>query len=169
MDIAIPDIEKLEHIFQNAIAPAFFLGAVAAFVSLMTARLADVNGRIRAASALDAAAQAAGAPQAADPGGVGNAINLALLQRRADLLADGIVLSLAGGVGATLLLALLFGSQFLGLEHAYGAALLFILSILLLGLALVRFAQEAMHARNELKEARERLAGPAGTGRGRGG
>jgi hypothetical protein len=161
MDIDIPDIEKLEHIFQNAIAPAFFLGAVAAFVSLMTSRLADVNGLIRAASA-----QAVGGPQAADPGGVGNAINLALLQRRAGLLADGIVLSLAGGVGATLLLALLFGSQFLGLEHAYGAALLFIFSILLLGLALVRFAQEALHARNELKEARERLASLGGNGGG---
>jgi len=159
MDIAIPDIEKLEHIFQNAIAPAFFLGAVAAFVSLMTSRLADVNGRIRAASAA-----VPGVGPGAAPGAVLRAVSLALLRRRARLLADGIVLSLAGGVCATLLLALLFGSQFLGLEHAYGAAALFILATVLLCLALVRFAQEALHARNELKETAERLAGLGAAG-----
>ena len=142
MDITIPDIERLEHIFQNAIAPAFFLGAVAAFVSLMNSRLGDVNGRIKAARAL-----LASEPASADVG-----VALVLLQRRARLLADGIVLSLAGGFCATLLLALLFLSQFTGLHHAYGAAFLFVIAILLLGFALFRFAQEAMHARDELKE-----------------
>lgn len=142
MDIDIPDIEKLEHIFQNAIAPAFFLGAVAAFVSLMNFRLSDVNLRIKATRAL----------LAAEPASAGAGVSLVLLLRRARLLSDGIVLSLAGGVCAGLLLALLFLSQFTGLQHAYGAAFLFVLAILLLCVALFRFAQEAMHARNELKE-----------------
>lgn len=146
MDITVPDIEKLEHIFQNAIAPAFFLGAVAAFVSLMNSRLSDVHGRIKAASAPPPANPSASA-HAPDSGLV-----LAVLQRRARLLADGIVMALAGGVCATLLLALLFLSQFSGLQHAYGAAALFVVAILLLGVALFRFAQEAMHARNEMKE-----------------
>ncbi|HKY93772.1 MAG TPA: DUF2721 domain-containing protein [Kiloniellales bacterium] len=144
----VPDIEKLEHIFSNAIAPAFFLGAVAAFVSLMTSRLADVNGRIKTTIA-----QADGKPPSA-----GGSVTLELLLRRARLLADGIVLSLAGGVCATLLLAVLFLSQIAGFSHAYGAALLFTAAILLLGLALFRFAQEASHARNELKETQSRLA-----------
>jgi len=144
----IPSIEKLEHIFSNAIAPAFFLGAVAAFVSLMSTRLADVNARIKAALA--------------DPDGrvesINNRVTLDLLKYRARLLANGIVVALAAGVCATLLLALLFGSQFLELSHAYGAALLFILSTLLLAFALFRFAQDAMHARNELREEKERAA-----------
>src|SRR5882724_9896210 len=42
MDL-VPDIDRLTQIFSNAIAPAFFLGAVAAFVSLMMSRLAAVN------------------------------------------------------------------------------------------------------------------------------
>ena len=142
MDITIPDIETLEHIFQNAIAPAFFLGAVAAFVSLMNSRLGDVNGRIKAAMAL----------LEAEPASADSTVALVLLRRRARLLADGIVLSLAGGVSATLLLAVLFLSQFTGLHHAYGAAFLFVIAILLLGFALFRFAQEAMHARDEVKE-----------------
>jgi hypothetical protein len=37
----IPDIDRLTQIFSNAVAPAFFLGAVAAFVSLMMSRLAS--------------------------------------------------------------------------------------------------------------------------------
>lgn len=48
---------KLENtswpqIFFNAVAPAFFLGAVAAFVSLMTSRLAAVSERISSAGRL---------------------------------------------------------------------------------------------------------------------
>ena len=50
------------------------------------------------------------------------------------------------------MLAILFASQFFGLHHAYGAAVLFIAATLLLGVALFRFAQEAWHARRELME-----------------
>lgn len=146
MDIELPDVATLEHIFSNAIAPAFFLGAVAAFVSLMSARLADVNQRIREATAASAAADTT----------IGKVV-LVLLLRRSRLLADSIVLALAAGVCATLLLALLFGAQFLRLSHAYGAAALFIVATVLLGIALYRFAQEALHARNELKETHQRL------------
>jgi hypothetical protein len=141
MDL-IPDIDRLTQIFSNAIAPAFFLGAVAAFVSLMMSRLAAVSESIKAARALP------------DHGGaaVGNSLSLGTLTRRARLLSDGIILSLGGGICATLLLAMLFASQFFGLRHVYGAAVLFIGATLLLGVALFRFAQEAWHARRELME-----------------
>jgi hypothetical protein len=36
----VPDIDRLTQIFSNAVAPSFFLGAIAAFVSLMMSRLA---------------------------------------------------------------------------------------------------------------------------------
>ena len=48
----IPDAERLSQIFSQAIAPTFFLGAVAAFVSLMSSRLSDVMARIRALNAI---------------------------------------------------------------------------------------------------------------------
>jgi hypothetical protein len=138
----VPDIDRLTQIFSNAIAPAFFLGAVAAFVSLMMSRLATVHERIKATRAL---------PDQ-DGAAVGRSMALATLTRRARLLSDGIILSLGGGMCATLLLAILFASQFFGLHHAYGAAVLFIAATLLLGVALFRFAQEAWHARRELVE-----------------
>jgi Protein of unknown function (DUF2721) len=141
MDL-VPDIDRLTQIFSNAIAPAFFLGAVAAFVSLMMSRLAAVAAQIKATRTLPDQAGAA----------VGGSMSLATLTYRARLLSDGIILSLGGGICATLLLAMLFASQFFGLRHAYGAAVLFIGATLLLGIALFRFAQEAWHARRELME-----------------
>ena len=83
---------------------------------------------------------------------VGSSIALGPLKRRARLLSDGIILSLGGGVCATLLLAALFASQFFGLKHVYGAGVLFFVATLLLGVALLRFAQEVWLARSELEE-----------------
>jgi hypothetical protein len=71
---------------------------------------------------------------------------------RARLLSDGIILSLSGGVCATLLLAVFFASQFFGLRHVYGAGVLFFVATLLLGVALFRFAPEAWLARRELEK-----------------
>src|SRR5882757_11202302 len=138
----VPDIDRLTQIFSNAIAPSFFLGAVAAFVSLMMSRLAAVAAQIKATRAI---------PDQ-DGAAAGNGASLATLTRRAQLLSDGIILSLGGGICATLLLAILFATQFFGLHHAYGSAVLFIVATLLLGVALFRFAQEAWHARRELME-----------------
>lgn len=137
----IPNIERLTQIFSNAVAPAFFLGAVAAFVSLMMS-LAAVNERIKATRAL---------PDQ-DRSLVGSSMALGPLRHRARLLSDGIILSLGGGVFATLLLAVLFASQFFGLKHVYGAGILFFVATLLLGVALFRFAQEAWLARREWEE-----------------
>ena len=103
----VPDIDRLTQIFSNAVAPSFFLGAIAAFVSLMMSRLAAVNAHIKATRAL---------PDQ-DRSAVGSSMALRPLTRRARLLNDGIILSLGGGVCATLLLAALFASQFFGLKH----------------------------------------------------
>ena len=138
----IPNIERLTQIFSNAVAPSFFLGAIAAFVSLMMSRLAAVNEHIKATRALPDQDRVA----------VGNSVALGSFTRRARLLSDGIILSLCGGVCATLLLAALFASQFFGLHHVYGAGILFFIATLLLGLALSRFAQEAWLARREWEE-----------------
>jgi cytochrome c biogenesis protein CcdA len=62
--------------------------------------------------------------------------------RRAALLKAGIFAALVAGVCATLLLAVLFATEFMGLNYAYGAGLLFMIATLFLGIALVRFAQE---------------------------
>jgi Protein of unknown function (DUF2721) len=127
----VPDIDRLTQIFSNAVAPSFFLGAIAAFVSLMMSRLTTVNARIKATREL----------RNQDRAAVGSGSPLGRLARRSRLLNDGILLSLGGGVCATLLLAALFASQFFGLKHVYGAGVLFFAATILLGVALFRFAR----------------------------
>jgi hypothetical protein len=120
MPTFIPDVQQLSKIFSDAMAPTFFLGAVAAFVSLMTSRLSTVIERIRTLNAIADEDHARARLK----------IDLDRLRRRA-------------GVCATLLLAIMFIIGVLGLKHAYGAGMLFIIATCFLGFALMRFVQEA--------------------------
>src|SRR5258707_12379521 len=101
----VPDIDRLTQIFSNAVAPSFFLGAIAAFVSLMMSRLVGVNAHIKATKAL---------PDQ-DRSAVGSSMALRPLPRRARLLNDGILLCLGGGVFATALLTAVLPGQLFGL------------------------------------------------------
>lgn len=138
----IPDANRLAQIFAQATAPTFFLGAVAGFVSLMVARLSVVIERIRNLNAIPEDDHAR-AHLKADRG---------RLQRRAHLLNSGILAALRGGLCATLLLAIIFVTEFLGLKYAYGAGLLFVIATFFLGFALFRFAQEARIGLSEADE-----------------
>jgi hypothetical protein len=129
----VPDIQRLTHIFSQATAPTFFLGAIAGFVSLMSTRLAAVVGRIRAINMI---------PQT-DESRAHLRQDVDRLRRRARLLNSGIYASLRSGICATLLLADLFASEFMNLSYAYGAGLLFFIATGFLGFGLYRFTQEA--------------------------
>jgi hypothetical protein len=140
----VPDLQRLNQIFSQATAPTFFLGAVAAFVSLMSARLTVVMERIRTLNAI---------PDD-DQSRVHLKADLERLRLRARLLNSGVHASLRSGLCATLLLALLFSTEFFGLKYAYGAGLLFLIATLLLGFALFRFGQEARISLSETDEYR---------------
>jgi hypothetical protein len=136
----IPDPERLRTIFGLATAPAFFLGAIAGFVSLMSTRLADALDRLQAFKALSGEEQTRQVQHGAS------------LRRRARLLQQAIRVSLVAGVTATVLLADLFATEFFGFEHAYGAGLLFGVSTVCLGIGLLRFAQEAWMGSSEMDD-----------------
>jgi hypothetical protein len=128
----VPELEKLTHIFSQATAPTFFLGSVAAFASLMSTRMATVVGRIRQLNAIP--------PD--DPQRVHLKADVDRLKRRSKLLAQGMRDSLFAGICATILLAILFISEFFGLSHAYGAGLLFFAATVALGKGLIAFVRE---------------------------
>jgi hypothetical protein len=138
----IPDAERLTQIFSQATAPTFFLGAVAAFVSLMSSRMSAVIARTRALNAI----------AKDDHSRSKFKLDLERLRSRAQLLHSGILACLRGGLCATLLLAILFATEFMGLKYAYGAGLLFMFATLFLGFALFRFAQEASMGLTETDE-----------------
>jgi hypothetical protein len=129
----IPDIQRLTQIFSQATAPTFFLGAVAAFVSLMSSRLTTTIERIRVLNGIPGE----------DPARTHLKADVDRQRQRARLLSSGIFASIVSGICATVLLAIVFASEFMGLKYAYGAGLLFIFATLFLGVGLLRFAQEA--------------------------
>jgi hypothetical protein len=135
----VPDTVRLSQIFSQATAPTFFLGAVAGFVSIMAGRLSGVTARARELNARTEQ----------DDARVNIKADLERLRRRARFLNSGIVASLRGGLCATLLLAVLFVTEFMGLKYAYGAGLLFVFATFFLGFALFRFGQEARISLNE--------------------
>ena len=132
MEHFVPDAVHLSQVMTEATAPAFVLGVVAGFVSILLARMTTVVDRIRSLNEI-ADHDSSRAHLKAD---------VPRLRRRAQLLNSATRLALASGICTSLLLLVAFVSAFLRLQHIYGAGLLFGLAIALLGAALFRFSQE---------------------------
>jgi Protein of unknown function (DUF2721) len=126
------DLNHLSQIISHATAPAFLLGAVAGFVSILIARLNGIIDRVRNLN-LIAEDESPRARLKAD---------IPRLKRRASLLNAGIRFALASGICTTLLVVLAFASAFAGLRHEPVAAILFMVALGLLGAALFTFARE---------------------------
>ena len=130
--------DRLSQAITHAIAPAFVLGAVAGFASILSTRLEAIMVRLRALNALpDTHAKAhlkADIPR---------------LRRRARLTNQAILFAVISGAIVALLLLVAFASVYLGIEHIYGAAIMFMIALLYLGAALVTFALEVRIALSE--------------------
>jgi hypothetical protein len=128
----VPDVDQLAQIMSHATAPAFILGAVAGFISILIARMEIIVGRIRSLNEIadDDAAR------------VQLKSDIPRLKRRAKLLNNAIRLALGSGICTSLLLVVAFVSAFFRLRHEYGVGLLFVIAVVLLGASLFRFTQE---------------------------
>jgi hypothetical protein len=132
MDNLVPDAARLSQVMLEATAPAFVLGAVAGFVSILTGRMTSVVDRIRQLNDVSDN----------DSSRTHLKSDIPRLRKRAQLLNSATSLALASGMCTSLLLVVGFGSAFLRLQHAYGAGILFAVAVVLLGASLFRFGQE---------------------------
>jgi hypothetical protein len=128
----VPDADQLSQVMSQATAPAFVLGAVAAFIAILLGRMTTVLDRIRSLNEItdDDAARAH------------LKSDIPRLRQRAKLLNNAAYLAIVSGICTSLLLVLGFVSAFFRLRHEYGAGLLFAVAIVLLGGSLFRFGQE---------------------------
>ena len=130
--IFVPDSGQLAQVMSQATAPAFVLGAVAAFIAVLLSRMTVVLDRIRSLNEI------------ADDDAVRAHLksDIPRLRQRAKLLNSAGYLALSSGICTSLLLVVGFGSAFFRLHHEYGAGILFALAVALLGGSLFRFSQE---------------------------
>jgi hypothetical protein len=126
------DPASLSEVISHATAPAFMLGAVAGFVSILVSRLNMVIDRIRNLNDI---------ADDEEPR-IHLKSDLPRLRRRLVLLSNATRLAISSGVCTSLLLVVAFGSAILGLAHVIGAAFLFMVAVALLGASLFRFGQE---------------------------
>lgn len=131
--------DRLAHVISHAVAPAFLLGAVAGFISILTTRMGGIIDRIRTLNAIAEGDTARSTLKADIP----------RLKRRTKLLNQAVYLSLASGICGTLLIMAAFASAFLGVRHEPFVALLFVISVGLLGMSLYKFARDVKIALHE--------------------
>jgi len=134
-----PSVSQLSQVISQAIAPAFLLGALAAFISLLILRMNRVVDRSQSLNAIgDADATRARLKD-----------DLPRLKQRAVLLNRAILYASISAIFATLLVIVAFVSAFFGIEHERGIAVLFIVNLGFFAAALINLARETRIALHE--------------------
>src|SRR5262245_23084302 len=124
--------DRLSQAITHAIAPAFVLGAVAGFTSILSTRLETIMTRLRALNALPEKGHEKSHLKADIP----------RLKRRAKLTNQAILFAVISGVIVAALLVIAFASVYMGIEHIYGAGVMFMIALLYLVASLITFAFE---------------------------
>jgi hypothetical protein len=128
-----PTAAQLSQVIAQVTAPAFLLGAVAAFISVLIARMNRIIDRSQGLNAIDDKDRAKAHLRADIP----------RLKRRAALLNRAIFLATTSAIVTTLLVIVAFACALYQLPHEYGAAVLFVVALGFFAAALVNLAREA--------------------------
>jgi sterol desaturase/sphingolipid hydroxylase (fatty acid hydroxylase superfamily) len=128
--VAVSDIDHLGLVISHATAPAFMLGAVAAFLSILIQRMERLSDRIRALRADNSSG--------ANP----KEALLQTLDRRVLLLGRAIYFGVLSALVTSALLIAAFASALLGIGHGTIVAILFVVALGLLMTCLVNLAME---------------------------
>ena len=128
----VGDIDHLSSAISHATAPAFILGAVAGFLSILVSRIeriADRNRALRAGDGgpLDAATRDAAAKA---------------YRRRMQHLSSSIYFAVLSALVTSLLLIFALLAALVGLGHCGVVALMFVIALALLIASLVELARE---------------------------
>ncbi len=126
-----PQISQLSQVITQSIAPAFILGAVASFISVLVTRLNRIIDRCRVVAANDLNQRA-----------VLDGVALSRLNERATLINRAIFWAIGSAFTTLLLMIVAFISAFLDLPHERGVGLLFLIALFLFCASLLYFGLE---------------------------
>jgi hypothetical protein len=134
-----PSVSQLSQVISQAAAPAFLLGALAAFIAVLISRLNRIIDRTIALNAI------------ADDDTVKSRLkaDLPRLMRRAMIVNRAILWAVIGSIAVTVLVIVAFMSAFFEVQHERGVAVLFMIALGAFTVSLVDFAREVRIAVNE--------------------
>jgi len=134
-----PSPTELSLVIGQITAPAFLLGAVAAYIALLLARLRQVIDRTQELN------------QIADDDKTRAALkaDIPRLHRRARLLNRAVEYAAISAIVVTALMLVAFVSAFMKVRHEHGVALLFILALACFAAAVVNLVRETRIALHE--------------------
>ena len=134
-----PSISQLSHVIAQAAAPAFLLGALAAFIAVLISRLNRI---------IDRTVMLNGIPDD-DPVRSRLKADLPRLMRRAAMMNRAIFWAVIGSILVTVLVIIAFASALFQVQHEYGVAVLFMAALGAFTISLVDFAREVRIALSE--------------------
>ena len=127
-----PSLNQLSHIIGSVAAPAFLLGAVAAFISVLISRMNRVIDRSQFLHKIGDDDKERSYLKADIP----------RLKQRAQLLNRAIFNATMSAIVTSLIIIVAFISAMLHLAHEYGVAILFIVALTFFLLSLIDLARE---------------------------
>ena len=134
-----PSTAQLTQVISQVTAPAFLLGAVASFISVLLSRMNRIIDRSQSLNAI-ADDDKRKSPLKTD---------LPRLKARAALLNRAIYYSTISAIVTAILVIVAFVSAYLAIPHEYGVGLLFILALALFIASLINLARETRIALHE--------------------
>ena len=134
-----PSVNQLSQVISQAAAPAFLLGALAAFIAVLISRLNRIIDRTIILNGIPADDAVKSRLKA----------DLPRLMRRAAMMNREILWAVIGSIAVTVLVIVAFASAFFEVRHERGVALLFMISLGAFTISLIDFAREVRIALSE--------------------
>ena len=138
MAVELGSIDHLSQVISQSVAPSFLLGSVVGFISVVFARMNGVLDRIRMANSVADDDTARAALRADIP----------RLRRRLRLLHWSAIAAICSGASVTILIVTAFAFAMMGLQHVWGSAVLFIVSLGFVCVSLAILATDVVVAMN---------------------
>ena len=140
MFLEAPSLPQLSQVITQVTAPAFLLGAVASFTSVLIARMNRIIDRSQVLNAIGDDESSRAHLKSDIP----------RLKRRAVLLNKSILFSTFAAITTSVLVIVAFVSAYFNVAHEYGVGVLFVLALAFFTASLVNLARETHIALHEL-------------------
>jgi len=134
-----PSVNQLSQVISQAAAPAFLLGALAAFIAVLISRMNRIIDRTIVLNGIPDDDTAKSRLKA----------DLPRLMRRARMVNRAILWAVIGSISVSLLVIVAFASAFFEIQHERGVAVLFMISLGAFTVSLIDFAREVRIALSE--------------------